>query len=58
MVVPIFPTFFIYFLVVTGNKADVTNRPDVPPSRASSRLSTASAQARLEIDEVRNDIYI
>ncbi|XP_045213857.1 EF-hand calcium-binding domain-containing protein 6-like isoform X3 [Mercenaria mercenaria] len=37
---------------IFGNKADVTSRPDLPPSRASSRLSTASAQARLEIDEL------
>lgn len=35
-----------------SNKADVSARPDIPPSRASSRLSTASAQARLEIDEL------
>ncbi|XP_052785640.1 EF-hand calcium-binding domain-containing protein 6-like isoform X2 [Mya arenaria] len=34
---------------IFGNKADVSS---VPPSRAGSRLSTASAQARLEIDEL------
>ncbi|XP_052263112.1 EF-hand calcium-binding domain-containing protein 6-like isoform X2 [Dreissena polymorpha] len=36
-------------LGVSGSKADIGS---VPPSRASSRLSTASAQARLEIDEL------
>lgn len=42
----------IFGRISDSNKADVTNRPDVPASRASSRLSTASAQARLEIDEL------
>lgn len=34
---------------IFGNKAEVSS---VPPSRASSRLSNASAQLRLEIDEI------
>lgn len=36
---------------VFGSRADMASRQDVPPSRMS-RLSNASAQARLEIDEL------
>ena len=34
----------------------MADRGDVPPSRASTRLSRASTQARIEIDEVRGPI--
>ncbi|XP_076459815.1 EF-hand calcium-binding domain-containing protein 6-like isoform X2 [Babylonia areolata] len=39
-------------LPVFGSRAGMADRADVPPSRASSRMSRASTQSRLEIDEL------
>ena len=44
-------------LSLVGSRADMASRQDVPPSRMS-RLSTSSAQARLEIDEVNMKVFM
>lgn len=39
-------------LPVFGSRAGMNDRADLPPSRASTRMSGASTQARIEIDEL------